>query len=340
MTTVTRPWADKALLRLINDFQDGFPVQPAPFAVLAGAMDSHWNESRLIAALQREHREGILSRIGAVFVPNTVGSSTLAALAVPDERLEAVADLVSRFQEVNHNYRRDHHYNLWFVVAAGSPAAVEGVLSRIHAATGLLPLNLPLVREYHVGLGFSFLEHEPLLARPAYRSVAGMPLGSTVLAVGEQERLLAALSPGLPLVAHPYRTLGDQCGLTEGQVTGQICLWLQQGVIRRFGMIVRHHELGYRANAMCVWQIDDPAERERIAGRLAREPAVTLCYERPARLPDWPYQLFTMIHARDVQGLESILTGIRQRHRLESIPQAVLRSTHRYKQSGAHYGLA
>lgn len=327
--------ADPALLRLINGCQRGFPLLPRPFAALAAGMEPGWSEARLLAALQDAQAGGLLARVGAVFAPNTVGNSTLAAMAVPAERLEEVAAFVSRQREVNHNYRRDHHYNLWFVAAAASSAGVAAALSRIRLATGIPPLDLPLLREYHIDLGFSFLADAA-----AAETDAPPTADDPGLAAGQRQRLLAALSPGLPLTRRPYQALGAQCALSEAQTLAQIAHWRQQGVIRRFGMVVRHQELGYRANAMWVWRIDDDAERERVALALAAEPAVTLCYERPPRPPDWPYQLFTMVHARDAQSLDAALEDIRRRHGLERLPQAVLRSTRRYKQTGACYGYA
>ncbi|WP_293764434.1 Lrp/AsnC family transcriptional regulator [uncultured Aquitalea sp.] len=326
---------DAALLRLINDCQRCFPLQSRPFAALAETMPPGWDEDGLLAALGRAREAGLLSRIGAVFAPNTVGSSTLAAMAVPEAQLDSVASFVSSHRQVNHNYRRDHRYNLWFVVAADSPAGVADVLSRIYLATGIRPLNLPLVREYHIDLGFDFLPGGHLPARVAV--AAPLPVE---LADWQRQRLLAALSGGLPLTERPYAALADSCGLDEAQALGQIARWQSERVIRRFGMVVRHHELGYRANAMCVWRIDDIVERDRVARLLSAEPAVTLCYERPARAPDWPYQLFTMIHARDAQALDAALDDIRRRHGLHDVPLAVLRSTRRYKQSGARYGHA
>ena len=151
------PHTEPALLRLINGRQRGFPLLPRPFAALAAGMEPGWSEARLLAALQQAQAAGLLTRVGAVFAPNTVGNSTLAAMAVPAQRLEEVAAFVSRQREVNHNYRRDHHYNLWFVVAAASSAGVAAALSRIRLATGIRPLDLPLLREYHIDLGFSFL---------------------------------------------------------------------------------------------------------------------------------------------------------------------------------------
>ncbi|RMD01503.1 Lrp/AsnC family transcriptional regulator [Aquitalea palustris] len=317
-------------LHALDRCQKQFPLSATPFADMAALLGDGWTASELLQLLQSARQAGLLSRLGAVFAPNTVGSSTLAALAVPPERLDAVAAFVSSHAEVNHNYQRDHHFNLWFVVTASDAANVAEVLSRIHLATGLEPLNLPLLREYHIDLGFALdgstaerqPQRQPDPIRPDWR----------------QQRLLAALRGGLPLQLRPFQLLATGCGLTEQEVLRQLQDWQVQGVLRRFGAVLRHAELGYRHNAMCVWQIDDAASREAIARRLATEPAVTLCYERPARPPHWPYQLFCMIHALDAASLQAALDDLIQRHGLQRYPHAVLPSLKRYTQRGACYG--
>ncbi len=317
-------------LHALDRCQKQFPLSATPFADMAALLGEGWTANTLLQLLQSARQAGLLSRLGAVFAPNTVGSSTLAALAVPPERLDAVAAFVSSHAEVNHNYQREHHFNLWFVVTASDAAAVAEVLSRIHLATGLEPLNLPLLREYHIDLGFALdgsstvrqPQRQPDPIRPDWR----------------QQRLLAALRDGLPLQLHPFQLLASGCGLTEQEVLRQLQEWQVQGVLRRFGAVLRHAELGYRHNAMCVWQIDDAATRERIARQLAGEAAVTLCYERPARPPHWPYQLFCMIHASDAASLQAALDDLIQRHGLQPYPHAVLPSLKRYIQRGACYG--
>ena len=110
---------DDALdFRLLNDFQRDFPLCSAPFAELASRLGVA--ESAVLRVLEVLRREGKVARVGAVFAPKRIGASTLAAMAVPPEKLDAVAAAVTRFPEVNHNYEREHHYNLWFVVTAGS----------------------------------------------------------------------------------------------------------------------------------------------------------------------------------------------------------------------------
>jgi DNA-binding Lrp family transcriptional regulator len=107
-------------------------------------------------------------------------------------------------------------------------------------------------------------------------------------------------------------------------------------MIKRMGVIVRHRALGYRANAMVVWDVPD-SELERIGRLLAAETCVTLCYQRPRRLPDWPYNLFCMIHGRERDIVLRRLAQIIEFHGLQAIPRSVLFSSRSFKQRGAHY---
>ncbi len=138
--------------RLLDDFQRGFPLSARPFAVLADRLGV--DEDTVIERLQRLQAKGAVSRIGAVVAPHSAGWSTLAALAVPDDRLEAVAEIVSDYPEVNHNYEREHRFNLWFVVTAEDAQSVRSVLADIARRTGLQPLDLPLLEPFHIDLGF------------------------------------------------------------------------------------------------------------------------------------------------------------------------------------------
>lgn len=138
--------------RLLADFQRGFPLTARPYAVLAEALGV--DEGVVRTRLARLLDLGVISRVGAVVRPHSAGFSTLAAMAVPPERLESVAALVTAQPEVNHNYQRQHRLNLWFVVAAADEAAVAGVLAGIERASGLPVLGLPLVEDFHIDLGF------------------------------------------------------------------------------------------------------------------------------------------------------------------------------------------
>ena len=138
--------------RLLNDFQQEFPLSPTPYADIARALGV--SEDEVIAALARLQARGAVSRVGAVVRPNTVGASTLAAMSVPPAEIERVAALVSGFPEVNHNYEREHALNLWFVASAPEADRLRAVLDDIAARTGYEVLAFPLVEDYHIDLGF------------------------------------------------------------------------------------------------------------------------------------------------------------------------------------------
>lgn len=138
--------------RLLDDFQSGIPLASRPFALMAEQLGVA--EAEVIARLQRLTEAGAISRVGPVFRPRQVGASTLAAMAVPPERLAEVATLVNGFPEVNHNYEREHDFNLWFVLTAPDQTRLEQVLDEIGRRAGLPVMDLPMLAEYHIDLGF------------------------------------------------------------------------------------------------------------------------------------------------------------------------------------------
>jgi len=150
-------------------------------------------------------------------------------------------------------------------------------------------------------------------------------------------RLLALLQDGLPLVSTPYGALAERLGISEAEVCERLHRLQAEGVISRFGLVVRHHELGYRANAMVVWDVPDTEVRE--AGRrLAALDFVTLCYRRPRRLPRWPYNLFCMVHGLNRDEVLAQVAQAARQAGLEQVRREVLFSTRRFKQRGARYG--
>ncbi len=144
------------------------------------------------------------------------------------------------------------------------------------------------------------------------------------------------MQDGLPLVSRPFAAIAEQLGIDESEVIQRIQALHGAGAIKRFGVVVRHHELGYRANAMVVWDVPD--ERVDDAGeRLGKIDCITLCYRRPRRLPAWPYNLFCMIHGKDRQSVMSRLEDIVAAARLDDVDYEVLFSRRRFKLRGAHY---
>jgi DNA-binding Lrp family transcriptional regulator len=142
---------------LLNEYQHGLPISSSPYAVIAEQLQNQniqTTEQEVIDCLVDLQQRGLVSRVGAVLKPQKVGSSTLAAIAAPEHRIEEVAQIINTFSEVNHNYLREHKFNLWFVVTAETPEQVQQVLKDIENKSGLRVLDLPMEEDFHINLGF------------------------------------------------------------------------------------------------------------------------------------------------------------------------------------------
>ena len=109
-------------------------------------------------------------------------------------------------------------------------------------------------------------------------------------------RLMVATQAGLPRLSRPYDAIGLELGISGDEVIARLRRMLDTGVIRRIGAVPNHYAIGYTANGMSVWDVDD-ARIDELGARVGALEFVTHCYRRPRRLPDWPYNLFAMVHS-------------------------------------------
>ncbi len=158
MNTAQHQEKPEIIKRLLNDFQQDFPLCSRPYAEIASQLGM--SEQDVIQHLKDLSDEGCISRVGPVLRPNSIGVSTLAAMAVPLQRLESVAELINDYAEVNHNYEREHAFNLWFVINADDQPALEHVIADITARTGIAVMNLPMETSFHIDLGFKLKWNE------------------------------------------------------------------------------------------------------------------------------------------------------------------------------------
>jgi DNA-binding Lrp family transcriptional regulator len=312
-------------LHLADRWQRGFPLCPSPFAAIAG--QHGMAEAEVIDAFSALHRSQMLSRIGAVVKPNIAGASTLAAISCSNTEIEHVAAIVSAERYVNHNYERDHPINLWFVIAAPDEAELARSLDRVRRKTGHEVLKLRLQRAYHIDLGF------PLSGgRTMQRSGPSHCRGATA---GEKI-LLGAIEDGLPICSRPYAAVAAGLGWPEEHVIGQLSQMLEAGIVTRLGCVLRHREIGFKANAMVVWNVPDEAV-DAAGQRLAEAAHVTLCYRRNRVLPDWPYNLFAMLHGRDEGAVRQHIKAIMLQTGLHAYDSSILFSRRCFVQRGARF---
>ena len=151
-----------------------------------------------------------------------------------------------------------------------------------------------------------------------------------------ESQIISLIQGGIPLVSRPYAVIAEQAGMSEDKVINIITNLIDKGIIKRYGVVVQHRDLGYKANAMVVWDVPDD-KLDYVPGKMKEYPFITLCYRRPRRPPDWPYNLFCMIHGHDREAVLKQLDDMISACDWREIPHAVLFSKRRFKQRGAHY---
>lgn len=144
--------------QLLNDYQQDFPLSPTPYRDIAEQLGV--SEAEVLEAFQELSEQQMISRIGPVISPNSIGSSALVAMALPETDLPRVAEIVSGYPEVNHNYERENRFNLWFVAVADDELHLQAVIADIERQTGFKTMLLPMLADYYINLGFQLELHD------------------------------------------------------------------------------------------------------------------------------------------------------------------------------------
>jgi DNA-binding Lrp family transcriptional regulator len=331
-----RTGLDEVDARLVDGYQSGFPVEDRPFRRVGQGLGVREDEA--VARVDRLRDRGIFRRFGAVLNPPVIGSSTLAAVRAPAEEFDEIAAVVNGSDQVNHNYRRDHEWNMWFVVTAATRERRDRILAEIEECTGCDVLNLPMLTDYYIDLEFPVVNDD----RFARESLSETEVDATRISeeaaadLGDLDRrLLLEIQDGFPLSATPYRDVAAAIDTDVGDIVAAVDRLLASGCIKRVGCVVNHVVTGFDSNCMVVWDVpdDDLDDRGEAVGGL---PYVTLCYHRPRRpAQDWPYNLFTMIHGRDAEAVDAKVDELATEHL--PVDHERLYSTETLKQTGARY---
>ena len=275
--------------RLLVALQEGLPLVPRPFARVGAALGL--SEETVLVRIRTLFETGVARRFGAVFESRSLGyESTLCAAEVPARDVEAAAARIAPHPGITHCYEREGHPNLWFTLTAPAEE-LKAELKRVAAALGVYDvLNLPALQKFKVEAVFGRSEDNQAPPSPS-------PATPSVTRLTERERqVVRRLQASIAVTEDPFGLLAGELGYAPSELIDLLRRWEQAGVIRRIGLIVRHGQLGFSANSMCVWTV--AADRIAAAGRvMARSPHVTHCYERPC-FPAFPFNLYAMIHAK------------------------------------------
>jgi DNA-binding Lrp family transcriptional regulator len=319
--------------RLLNAIQADFPLISRPFEALGNGLGL--TEAEVISRLGEHKRQKIVRQIGGIFDTRSLGyKSSLVAMRVRPEHVDRAAQVVNGHPGVSHNYRRDHAFNLWFTVAVPPASDLAWTVERLHAMAGAESTRvLPTLRLFKIGVqldmeGSTGAERAEAAYSDARRPAAGRDgLRPVDIAV------IRELQEDMPLVPQPYAPMAGRIGIPEEEFLVVAAHLKAQGYMRRMAAVLHHREAGFRANAMGVWVV--PADRAEDVGRIMGSfKGVSHCYLRPT-YPDWPYNIFTMVHGQDAKGCQEVIDAIARATGIAEY--ALLYSTKEYKKIRLRY---
>ncbi|MDH7569285.1 MAG: Lrp/AsnC family transcriptional regulator [Armatimonadota bacterium] len=317
--------------RLLDRLQRDIPLQSRLFEGVGVALEI--SEAEVLARVGRLKQQGLIRQISAIFDSRRLGyHSCLAAARVQPHRLEAAAQTINRHPGVSHNYQRDHAFNLWFTLTVPPQRNLRQEAERLQAEAGVECLRLlPALKVFKIGVHLPMGDAEEPPREEATPGV-GVEGDLPPLDAGDIQAI-RALQQDVPLVPFPFRVLGEAYALDEGELLRRAARLRAQGRMRRFAAVLRHRQAGFVANGMGVWNVPE-ARVEEVGTRMAAWPSVSHCYQRP-RYPDWPYTLFTMIHARSREECEQTAREISRQTNVRNY--ALLYSVREFKKARVRY---
>jgi DNA-binding Lrp family transcriptional regulator len=298
---------------LLDQLQREVPLVERPYEELGRRVGLNEEEVLARVAALSGPPPAPIRQVSAIFDSNRLGyQSCLVAAKVEEGQFAQAVEVINAHPGVSHNYRREHAFNLWFTLAVppGSKLGLDGTLAVLKRFSGAREMRpLPTLKLYKIGVRFDLSDgdgevHAPLVSPAA---VAAPANGSAITEV--DKRMIRVLQQHLPLRERPFDHWATEAGVAVGGLLAAAEKYQRSGVMRRFSAVLRHRAVGVSANAMGVWVVP-PAAQDDFGRLAAGYPAVSHCYLRPSYPPDWPYNIFTMIHGRTRDECEATLRAI------------------------------
>jgi DNA-binding Lrp family transcriptional regulator len=286
---------------LLSIIQKRFPLVAKPFAVIAEELGT--DEETIIELISEEKNNKIIRQISPIFDTKRLGySSSLVSFKVRREDIGKAVDAINSHPGVSHNYEREHTFNIWFTLAV-APDSKFGLKKTVEIlaeeANAIEYIMLPTLKLFKISVKLDTTGNDAkkeTVVKPNKKSIELTPLHHRVIALSQND---------IPIVSEPFKDIVDELGLTYDAFFSILNELKDAGVMRRFAGILNHRKAGFNANAMVVWDVDDE-KGEEIGKKAAEFSAVSHCYLRP-KYPNWPYNLFTMVHGKTTEETNGII---------------------------------
>ena len=310
-TTAKRPNAalDELTSRVLNELQDHYPLVERPYAEVGARLGI--SEDETLRRLVEAREAGVIRQVCAIYDTKALGyASALVAMRVAPERLDRAVAVLNAHPGVSHNYKRNHDFNVWFTVAMPPGNDLDAVIQRLHDLTGAESTRpMPTLHLFKIGVTLDMAGDRDVVARGTPEYSEERREEAALHSISDADiAYIRATQGDLPDVATPFESVARALDMSVEQVLAHGRTMVEHGQLRRFAAILNHRAAGFRANGMAVWNV--PPERIREFGSfVAGYRNVSHCYQRPT-YEDWPYNVFSMIHAPRADGVEEVATEI------------------------------
>ena len=286
---------------LLYQMQNAFPMTQRPFEEIANALNA--TEEEVISTVQKLKDEKIIRQTSAIFDTKRLGyKSSLVAFKVPEEKIDEAAQTINAHPGVSHNYLRNHDYNIWFTmaVAPDSRLGLEKTIEILKEQAGADDaIILPTLKMFKISVKMDTTgkrAKKEKVKKAAHKEIELTP---------QHIAVIKELQKDITVTSEPYKEATEKLGLSYDEFFGIANELKESGVMRRFATILNHRKAGFGANAMSVWSV--PEEKgEEIGRQMAEFSAVSHCYLRPS-YPNWPYNLFAMVHAKTQEECDTLI---------------------------------
>ncbi|MDE1843187.1 MAG: Lrp/AsnC family transcriptional regulator [Thaumarchaeota archaeon] len=322
---------DKLDKEILNEIQWTFPLDPRPYSAMAKKFGI--SDAELMQRLETLRKDGVIRQISAIFDTRKLGyKSALVAMAIEPDKLDSVANQVNRHPGVSHNYERNHEYNLWFTLAVPPGSDLKTEIDKFSKLSGIKKTRLlPTIKLFKIGVKLEMVDDKKSDIKPSEEKKKITE--TKFVATDEEKDYIRELQKDLEIVERPFLKSAQKLGITEEQLLDKARQYEEIGVMRRFAAILRHREVGFTANGMIVWKVQDE-KIEQVGAKLGAFPQISHCYQRPV-YQDWPYNVFSMVHCKSIEEAENMAKEIQKQ--IDVNEYKILFSSREFKKTRVEY---
>ncbi len=286
---------------LLFQMQNAFPMTQRPFEIIAKELDT--TEDEILTMVQKLKDEKIIRQTSAIFDTKRLGyKSSLVAFKVDEDKIDEAAEIINAHPGVSHNYLRNHDYNIWFTMAVepNSIFGLERTIEILKERTGADDaIVLPTLKMFKISVKMDTTGKRA--KKEKLKKLAHKEIELTTVHIA----VIKELQKDIEVVSEPFKKATEKLGLSYDEFFEIAKELKESGVMRRFATILNHRKAGFGANAMSVWAVPEK-DGEKIGKEMAEFSAVSHCYLRPS-YPNWPYNLFAMVHAKTQEECDTLI---------------------------------